>query len=77
MLHDAQFTAEDLATKATFGHSTVDYAVALAERCEVGQLLLFHHDPWRTDDEVDAIVDRWRAGPTKVSAAMQGDTIVL
>ena len=77
LLHDAQFTAEDLAAKPVFGHSAVDYAVALAERCEVGQLLLFHHDPSRTDDAVDALVDRWRAGPTKVSAAVQGATIVV
>ena len=26
------------------------------EHAGVGRLLLFHHDPWRTDDEVDAIV---------------------
>ena len=77
LLHDAQFTAEDLAAKPTFGHSAVDYAVALAERCDVGRLLLFHHDPWRTDDAVDALVDRWRAGSTKVAAAVQGDTIVV
>ena len=77
LLHDAEFTAEDLAAKPTFGHSAVEYAVALAEHCDVGQLLLFHHDPWRTDDAIDAFVDRWRAGPTKVSAAVQGDTIVL
>jgi phosphoribosyl 1,2-cyclic phosphodiesterase len=77
LLHDAQFTAAELLVKPHFGHSAVDYAVALAERCDVGRLLLFHHDPWRTDDAVHAMVDRYRAGPLKVSAAFEGDTIVL
>jgi phosphoribosyl 1,2-cyclic phosphodiesterase len=77
LLHDAQYTAAELAVKAHFGHSAVDYAVALAERSDVGRLLLFHHDPWRSDDAVDAIVDRYRGGPLKVAAAVEGETIVL
>jgi len=54
-----------------------DYAVALAERCAVGRLVLFHHDPWRTDDAVAAIVRRFRDGPVAVVAAVEGDTITL
>jgi len=77
LLHDAQYTAVELPERAHFGHSAVEYAVALAERGEVGRLLLFHHDPWRTDDAVDALADRYRAGPLKVAAAVEGDTIVL
>ena len=56
LLHDAQFTAAELADRPHFGHSAADYAVALAERCHVDRLLLYHHDPDRTDDEVDALV---------------------
>ena len=58
LLHDAQFTAAELADRPHFGHSAADYAVALAERCHVDRLLLYHHDPDRTDDEVDALVER-------------------
>ena len=60
LLHDAQFTPAELAARPHFGHSAVDYAVALAEHCNVGRLLLYHHDPERTDDEVDALVDQHR-----------------
>ena len=74
LLHDAQLVPADLPAKANFGHSTVDYAIGLAERASVGRLLLFHHDPWRTDDEIDAIV-RCR-GPA-VGAAVEGDTLLL
>jgi phosphoribosyl 1,2-cyclic phosphodiesterase len=75
LLHDAQFTQLELAARPHFGHSAVDYAVALAERCHVGRLLLHHHDPERTDDEVDALVDDHRGGPVKVTAAVEGDVV--
>jgi phosphoribosyl 1,2-cyclic phosphodiesterase len=77
LLHDAQYTKSELAAKPNFGHSSVDYAVALAERCRAGRLVLFHHDPWRTDDDVEAIVHQFSGGPLKVDAAVEGHTIVL
>jgi hypothetical protein len=52
--------------------------VAYPQRVPVGQLLTFHHDPVRTDDEVDALVHSLRARmPTPVSAATEGQTILL
>jgi phosphoribosyl 1,2-cyclic phosphodiesterase len=77
LLHDAQLVAADLPAKAEFGHSTVGYAVELARRAGVGRLLLMHHDPWRTDDEIDAIVNCYAAGPVDVTAAVEGRTIIL
>lgn len=40
LLHDAQYTAEEFAERAHFGHSAVDYAVGLAAGCGVGELVL-------------------------------------
>ena len=45
LLHDAQFTAAELASRPYFGHSAADYAVGSAARAGVGRVLLFHHDP--------------------------------
>lgn len=75
LLHDAQYTAAELASHPHFGHSAVDYAVGLAERGGVGRLLLFHHDPSRTDDQVDAIVAAFAGGSVEIGAAREGDTI--
>ena len=75
LLHDAQFTAAELATRPHYGHSAANYAVALAERCHVGRLLLFHHDPDRTDAEVDALVDEFRGATVPVAAAVEGAVI--
>ena len=55
LIHDAQHTAAELPSRAHYGHAAADYAVALGVRAGVGRVVLFHHDPGRTDDEVDAI----------------------
>jgi len=55
LVHDSQYLARDLPLKAGWGHSTVEQACELAAAAGVGQLVIFHHDPHRTDDELDAI----------------------
>jgi phosphoribosyl 1,2-cyclic phosphodiesterase len=77
LVHDAQHTTEELPARAGWGHSAVDYPVALAQRAGSRAVLLFHHDPNRTDAEVDAIVDGFRDAPLPVTAAVEGTTIDL
>jgi phosphoribosyl 1,2-cyclic phosphodiesterase len=77
LIHDGQLTRAEFAARAPFGHSAVDYAVGLAEAAGVKRLLLFHHDPARTDDQVDAIVAAHRDGPIPVDAAAEGTVIEL
>lgn len=75
LLHDAQHTAEELPARAYLGHSAVEYAVGLGERCGVGTVVLFHHDPARTDDEIDAIVAGQQGRGLQVMAAMEGTVL--
>lgn len=82
VIHDAQFTAPDLAVKADWGHCTVDYAVHVAATAGASRLALFHHDPERTDDGVDALLQHAREigaerGLTEVIAAAEGTTVAL
>jgi ribonuclease BN (tRNA processing enzyme) len=77
LVHDAQLVPAELPAKAHFGHSTPGYAAELARRAGVGRLLLFHHDPWRTDDEVDAIVRAVSGSGLDVAAAVEGQSITL
>jgi len=72
LIHDAQYTAAELPARIHFGHSAIEYAVGLADACGVGRLLLFHHDPSRTDDDLDAIVAAQAQAPLPVSAAAEG-----
>jgi hypothetical protein len=39
--------------------------------------VLFHHDPSRTDDELDEIVRSLEGGPVPVAAAAEGTELVL
>lgn len=53
LIHDAQYTEQEYAGKIGWGHSTYEHAVAAAARAGVKRLALFHHDPDRTDDQID------------------------
>lgn len=72
LLHDSQHLDAELDVKGFLGHSSVEYAVALAARNGVGRLGLFHHDPARTDAEIDAIVAAVDGGGVEVTAAAAG-----
>lgn len=77
LVHDAQYTAQELPARAAYGHAAAGYARRLAERCGVPRVLLFHHDPDRTDDEVDAIVAGLQGPGVAVEAAYDGMVIDL
>jgi phosphoribosyl 1,2-cyclic phosphodiesterase len=55
LIHDAQYLQSDLPAKHGWGHSLVQQACQLAVAAEVKHLVLFHHDPVRTDDALDAV----------------------
>ena len=77
LFHDSQHTAAEFGAKSFMGHSAVDYAVGLGREAGAGKVMLFHHDPPRTDSELDAIVESWRGAPVPVEAATEGVTITL
>ena len=56
LIHDAQYTDEDMPHKHGWGHSFISQVRQLAVDAEVGSLVMFHHDPERTDAELDEIV---------------------
>jgi len=55
LIHDAQFVDADYAGREHWGHCRIDYAMSLAIAARVSTLVMFHHDPSRSDDELDAI----------------------
>ena len=58
LVHDCQFSEEEYPDRVGWGHSSVAHAVAFAQRAGAGRLVLFHHDPDRTDDGVDRLTAR-------------------
>lgn len=49
LIHDAQYTSEELKTRRGWGHSSYAQAIECAERAEVKRLILTHHDPDHND----------------------------
>ena len=81
LIHDSQYTPEEFAKKANWGHCTIDYALWVAAECNVKKLALFHHDPMRGDEELDAVLAKTRlqgaALGVDVIAAAENQRIAL
>jgi len=77
LIHDAQYLDDELPARASFGHSSPGYALGLAQRAWARRLLLFHHDPPRTDDDIDAIVAGYSRDRLPVHGAIEGMVIDL
>jgi ribonuclease BN (tRNA processing enzyme) len=81
LVHDAQYTQPEFAKKSTWGHCTYEYAMWVAKRARVKTLALFHHDPTRTDEALDDVLQCCRGwtqrGGLEVFAAHEGDRKVL
>ncbi len=60
LLHDAQYLREDVPEKAGWGHSILRDVCRLAREADVGHLVLFHHDPERSDEALDAMQEEAR-----------------
>ncbi|MEN3360965.1 MAG: hypothetical protein V7637_4947 [Mycobacteriales bacterium] len=79
LLHDGQFLDREHDRARDYGHATIGAALDLADRCEVGRLVLTHHAPARTDDELDALAAALPSTPRgrPVSFARQGDVLTV
>ena len=81
VIHDAQYLASEYATKVGWGHSTIEYAIAVARFAGARRLALTHHDPQRTDAALDALLADIHAGDQgsalEIFAAAEGQVIEL
>jgi phosphoribosyl 1,2-cyclic phosphodiesterase len=60
VLHDAQYTAEEYETRIGWGHSSIDAAVAFCRAVHARRLVLFHHEPERSDHALELLEDHAR-----------------
>lgn len=83
LVHDAMFTEKEAVARTGWGHSSLDRVVDLAVAATVGRVVLFHHDPNRTDAELDQLLEHARARADRaeaalvVDAAREGETLVV
>ena len=83
LVHDAQYLPEEMEIREGWGHSDIGSVARLAVEAEVRKLVLFHHDPWRSDEAVSEMVARCRSlieqsgAPIEVEAAREGATLTV
>jgi ribonuclease BN (tRNA processing enzyme) len=77
LVHGAPFVVSEIERATAFGHSTAEYAVALAREAKVGRLVLTHHAPFRDDDAIEAIASDHTSTALEVVAAREGTTFTL
>ena len=83
LVHDTMYTVEEYDHHRGWGHSTHEDALELAMEGGVEELVLFHHKPERTDDEVDRRVEecrnyvKRRGRKLEITAAAEGLTLTI
>lgn len=81
MIADSQYTMTEYPTKKGWGHGTFETNIELARVANIKQLHFTHHDPTRTDDQLDAIfaevMSRDNLPETEFLLAKEGTVIDL
>jgi ribonuclease BN (tRNA processing enzyme) len=80
LFHDAQYADDEYPDHVGWGHSSIDHVMCFAAKSEASNVVLFHHDPYHTDEELEVLLDharkRWYTSG-QVVLAREGMTCVL
>jgi len=81
LFHDAQYGDHEYPRHVGWGHSAFEHVMKFAEKADVQRIILFHHDPYHSDEELEALlVDtqrRWQTDGGYVCLAHEGMTVTL
>jgi len=80
LIHDTQYTAEEYGKHLGWGHTSFERAINNANKAGVKKLVMFHHDPNRTDEQLEKLERDYQkriAGKTsmQIMMAREGFTI--
>jgi len=80
LIHDSQYTSTEYPTKIGWGHSSIEQAIRFASEAEAKKLLLFHHDPNHTDEQLEYIYQSYagfKSDELEVELAIEGSVFNL
>ena len=83
LVHDCQYTPDEIGKRKGWGHSDYEAVFDLARKAEVKKVILFHHDPSRTDPQIKNIEDicnemaQKADSPVEFIAAREGAEFIL
>ena len=80
LIHDGQYTRMEYDSgKKGWGHSPIEYVVESAQRADIKRLVIFHHDPQRTDSQINLLSKKLNCakpnGQMEVIFAREGMTL--
>jgi len=76
VIYDAQYKEEEYSDHVGWGHSSYDQATLLTRGMDVKKLIFFHHDPSRTDNELEEI-EKKHANKTNPEIIIAKEGLIL
>lgn len=81
LFHDAQYRDDEYEQHVGWGHSCTEHVMGFADKAAARAVVLFHHDPYHTDDELEALLAearrQWDGAHEQICLAYEGMTIDL
>ena len=80
LIHDAQYTAVEYKGHLGWGHSSYEHAINSSNKAKVKKLVLSHHDPNRTDEQLEKLEKDYQkriAGKTSMQILMAREGLVI
>lgn len=77
LIHEAQYTPEELPRYKGWGHSSYAQALEVAEKAQVKQLIITHHDPDHNDEFLNEVEEQCQVRFPNVFLAREKMEIVI
>jgi len=80
LIHDTQYTAQEYGKHLGWGHTSFERAINSANKAGVKKLVMFHHDPNRTDEQLEKLerdYQRRIAGKTSMQIMMAREGLTI
>ena len=80
LIADCQYTKDEYKDKIGWGHSPIEKIIEICNENNVKNLFAFHHDPVRTDEQLDIMLDNAQKlvkSPMKLYGARERMTVYL
>jgi ribonuclease BN (tRNA processing enzyme) len=80
LIHDTQYTAEEYEKHLGWGHTSYERAINNANKAKVKKLVMFHHDPNRTDEQLVKLEKKYKkliADKTSMQIMMAREGLVI
>jgi phosphoribosyl 1,2-cyclic phosphodiesterase len=80
LIHDTQYTAAEYDKHLGWGHTSFEHAINSANKAGVKKLVMFHHDPNRTDEQLEKLEQDYQkriAGKTSMQIMMAREGLTI